>query len=91
MQQDIELSRDRLQQVLWNLLTNAVKFTPAGGDIRVSGRRIGDQADVRVIDNGQGIEPAFLPHMFEPFQQGTTPSRLVRKGGSDSGSRSPSS
>jgi PAS domain S-box-containing protein len=61
---------DRLQQVFWNLLTNAVKFTPAGGHIQVSARRVGTDADVRFIDSGQGIEPSFLPHMFEPFQQG---------------------
>jgi PAS domain S-box-containing protein len=61
---------DRLQQVFWNLLTNAVKFTPAGGQIRVSGRRVGRDADVRVVDSGRGIEPTFLRHMFEPFQQG---------------------
>jgi hypothetical protein len=59
----------RLQQVAWNLLTNAVKFTPAGGRIRVSLHR--DHAHVRlaVADTGQGIPPAFLPHLFERFRQ----------------------
>lgn len=60
---------DRLRQVFWNLLTNAVKFTPTGGHIQLGARRVGEQADVRVIDTGQGIEPSFLPQLFEPFQQ----------------------
>ena len=61
---------ERLQQVFWNLLTNAVKFTPAGGHIQVSALRVGDEADVRFVDTGQGIDPSFLRQMFEPFQQG---------------------
>ncbi|MET0650319.1 MAG: ATP-binding protein [Pyrinomonadaceae bacterium] len=66
---------DRLQQVMWNLLTNAVKFTPAGGRVEVELRRDGARAAVRVSDTGQGIEPEFLPHVFERFRQadmGTT-------------------
>lgn len=59
----------RLQQVVWNLLANAVKFTPRGGRVRIGLRR--DQAfvELSVEDTGQGIEPAFLPHVFERFRQ----------------------
>lgn len=60
---------NRLQQVLWNLLTNSIKFTPAGGQVQVSVTREEDHAAVRVADNGAGIEPAFLPHVFERFRQ----------------------
>jgi signal transduction histidine kinase/CheY-like chemotaxis protein len=60
---------DRLQQVFWNLLSNAVKFTSSGG--RVDVRMQADDKDVRVdvTDTGAGIEPAFLPHVFERFRQ----------------------
>lgn len=59
----------RLQQVLWNLLANAVKFTPAGGSVRVRIARDGGDAVIRVIDAGVGIDPAFLPHVFDRFRQ----------------------
>lgn len=64
----------RLQQVIWNLGHNAVKFTPAGGEITVRMRRIEDEIEITVSDTGQGINPAFLPHIFERFRQedGTT-------------------
>jgi signal transduction histidine kinase len=60
---------DRLQQVVWNLLANGVKFTPEGGSIRVSLERRGQRAVIAVSDTGRGIEPEFLPHVFEPFRQ----------------------
>jgi len=60
----------RLQQVFWNLLTNAVKFTKAGGRVAVSVRREGQQVSVTVNDTGAGISPAFLPFVFEAFHQG---------------------
>ncbi len=60
---------DRLQQVLWNLLSNAIRYTPAGGGIDVSLDDVGAQARVRVVDTGIGIEPDFLPHVFERFRQ----------------------
>ncbi len=60
---------NRLQQIIWNLLTNALKFTPAGGRIRVGIHREGDQIAVSVRDNGIGIAPAFLGHVFERFRQ----------------------
>jgi signal transduction histidine kinase len=65
----------RLQQVVWNLLSNAVKFTPVGGRVQVGLERRGGHARLSVRDSGVGIEPDFLPHVFEPFRQadsGTT-------------------
>jgi PAS domain S-box-containing protein len=64
----------RLQQVVWNLLSNAVKFTPHDGRIQVTLERVGLHVEVTVADTGQGIEPVFLPHVFDRFQQadGTT-------------------
>jgi PAS domain S-box-containing protein len=61
---------DRLQQVFWNLLTNAIKFTPRGGRIRLEGGIEGDDVVVRVIDDGIGIGPELLPRIFERFTQG---------------------
>jgi len=59
---------DRLQQVIWNLVANAVKFTPAGGEVRITLRR--DRGFVLTVDDtGIGIEEAFLAHLFEPFRQ----------------------
>jgi signal transduction histidine kinase/ActR/RegA family two-component response regulator len=60
---------DRLQQVIWNLLANAVKFTPQGGRVAVLIERANDHIEVRVVDTGQGISPDFLPHVFERFRQ----------------------
>ncbi|WP_437977909.1 response regulator [Sorangium sp. So ce295] len=65
----------RLQQVVWNLLNNAVKFTPRGGVVRIRLDRADGSAEITVSDTGQGIEPAFLPYVFEQFRQaesGTT-------------------
>jgi signal transduction histidine kinase/DNA-binding response OmpR family regulator len=60
---------DRLQQVFWNLLSNAVKFTPHKGRIEVAVERLAAQWRIRVIDNGQGMSPEFLPHVFDRFRQ----------------------
>jgi signal transduction histidine kinase/CheY-like chemotaxis protein len=60
---------DRLQQVFWNLLSNAVKFTPAGGRIVVAMAPVNGSAEVSVTDNGIGIPPEFLPHVFDRFRQ----------------------
>jgi signal transduction histidine kinase/ActR/RegA family two-component response regulator len=60
---------DRLQQVLWNLISNAVRFTPAAGTVSVSIARSGETDTIKVRDNGAGIEPQFIPFMFEPFRQ----------------------
>ncbi len=60
----------RLQQVVWNLLTNAIKFTPKGGQIHVLLQRVNSHLELSVSDTGIGIPPAFLPHIFERFSQG---------------------
>ena len=60
---------DRLQQVVWNLLSNAVKFTPAGGRVTVTARRLGTVDEITVADTGAGIDPAFLPNVFDTFRQ----------------------
>ncbi|MBD2110075.1 response regulator [Nodosilinea sp. FACHB-13] len=59
----------RLQQVVWNLLTNAVKFTPAGGKVDVRLTQVNHQAQLQVSDTGKGITPEFLPYVFEHFRQ----------------------
>jgi signal transduction histidine kinase/ActR/RegA family two-component response regulator len=59
----------RLQQVVWNLLSNAVRFTPSGGHVELTLRRIGDDVELQVSDTGCGIPPDFLPHVFERFRQ----------------------
>jgi signal transduction histidine kinase len=59
----------RMQQVVWNLLTNAIKFTPAGGWIRVTASRDGDRIRATVTDSGAGISPEFLPYVFDRFRQ----------------------
>ncbi|MEO6368244.1 MAG: ATP-binding protein, partial [Steroidobacteraceae bacterium] len=60
---------NRLQQVLWNLLTNAAKFTPAGGRIDVGVVRVDSHVEIRVTDSGIGIDPEFLGHAFDRFRQ----------------------
>jgi PAS domain S-box-containing protein len=70
----------RLQQVLWNLLANAVKFTREGGHIRVAARRAGGRLEVSVADDGEGIAPEFLPLVFSRFRQADS-SSARRHGG----------
>jgi PAS domain S-box-containing protein len=70
----------RLQQVLGNLLSNALKFTSDGGTVRVTLRRKGSDAEIVVADNGTGIAPEFVPHVFDRFQQADA-SRARRFGG----------
>src|SRR6185312_12664475 len=65
----ISADATRLQQVLWNLLSNALKFTPAGGSIQVSIRSAGAWAELTILDTGVGIPAAFLPHVFDRFSQ----------------------
>ena len=60
---------DRLQQIVWNLLTNAIKFTPTGGDVQVRLERNDSHALITVNDSGQGIATELLPHVFERFRQ----------------------
>lgn len=59
----------RLQQIVWNLLSNAVKFTGKGGCVEVKLQRCDSEVELTVADNGQGITPEFLPHVFERFCQ----------------------
>jgi signal transduction histidine kinase/ActR/RegA family two-component response regulator len=60
---------ERLQQVMGNLLANAIKFTPKGGRVQVVLGRVESHIEIRISDDGIGIDPSFLPHIFEPFQQ----------------------
>ena len=60
---------DRLHQIFWNLLANAVRFTPRGGRIQVSLRQVAANVEVAVSDNGEGIDAAFLPFVFDRFRQ----------------------
>jgi CheY-like chemotaxis protein len=70
----------RIQQVIWNLLSNAVKFTPRKGSVRVSARRTASHVQISVSDTGEGIDPHFLPHIFEPFRQAESPQTRVHGG-----------
>jgi signal transduction histidine kinase/CheY-like chemotaxis protein len=62
----------RLQQIVSNLLANAVRFTPRGGSARISAREVNGAFELRVTDTGVGISPELLPHVFERFRQGET-------------------
>jgi two-component system CheB/CheR fusion protein len=70
----------RLEQIIWNLLSNAVKFTPAGGRILVRAARDGEDLVLTVADTGQGIDPLFLPHVFEMFRQADASTSRVQSG-----------
>jgi signal transduction histidine kinase/ActR/RegA family two-component response regulator len=72
---------DRLQQVISNLLSNAMKFTPAGGRIDVKVGAVEDVVELCVTDTGQGIAPELLPHVFDRFRQGEDASVTRRAGG----------
>ncbi|HYE21757.1 MAG TPA: response regulator [Tepidisphaeraceae bacterium] len=97
--QRIVADPDRLQQVVWNLLVNAVKFTPAGGRVEVSAELVtlpappsaagepgeapapsGAAFQIRVTDTGQGIDPQFLPHVFDRFRQADSSSTRAHGG-----------
>jgi PAS domain S-box-containing protein len=60
---------DRLHQILWNLLANAIKFTPGGGRVDLALRGDATHAEIIVRDSGEGIDPSFLPYVFERFRQ----------------------
>jgi len=67
----------RLQQIVWNLLTNAIKFTPEGGAVEIRAARRGAEIEIAVKDSGIGIDEKFLPFIFDKFRQGDgSPTRL---------------
>jgi len=71
---------DRLQQVIWNLLANSVKFTPSGGHVAIDLMEAEAHAEIRVTDTGIGIEAGFLPYVFERFRQADTSRTRVHGG-----------
>ncbi|MEC4815856.1 MAG: PAS domain S-box protein [Scytonema sp. PMC 1069.18] len=71
---------DRLQQIVWNLLSNAVKFTPEGGRVEVQLERMNSYAQIRVIDTGKGINPDFLPYVFDRFRQADATTSRTQSG-----------
>ncbi len=82
LEAEVPLNADstRMQQVVWNLLINAIKFTPSGGRIQIQLEHQDDRARLTVSDSGAGISPAFLPHMFERFRQADTRSTREQTG-----------
>ncbi|MEH1818910.1 MAG: AAA family ATPase [Nostoc sp.] len=60
---------NRLQQVIWNILSNAIKFTPIGGQVKIKLEQVGSQVQICITDTGKGIEPEFLPFVFDYFRQ----------------------
>jgi PAS domain S-box-containing protein len=71
---------DRLQQVAWNLVSNAIKFTPRGGRVIVRLERVESHAEISVSDTGLGIAPEFLPHVFDRFRQADMTTTRVQGG-----------
>jgi signal transduction histidine kinase/ActR/RegA family two-component response regulator len=71
---------NRLQQIVWNLLSNALKFTPRGGRVQVFLERVNSHLEITVADTGEGIRPEFLPFVFDRFQQ-ADPSTTRRHSG----------
>ena len=63
----ITADKDRLIQVVINLLSNAVRYTPENGQIKASAEQVGDQVEIKIKDSGVGIDPADLPHVFDRF------------------------
>jgi CheY-like chemotaxis protein/anti-sigma regulatory factor (Ser/Thr protein kinase) len=71
---------NRLQQVIWNLLTNAVKFTPRGGLVQIQVQRVNSHVEILVSDTGDGIAPDLLPFIFDRFRQADSSSTRAHKG-----------
>ncbi|HKP86474.1 MAG TPA: ATP-binding protein [Blastocatellia bacterium] len=71
---------NRLQQVVWNLVSNAIKFTPEGGVVSVRLERVGSHAEITVGDSGKGISPEFLPFVFDRFRQADSTSTRRHSG-----------
>lgn len=71
---------NRMQQVVWNLLANAIKFTPAGGKVQVTLERTDSHVELSVSDSGLGISPEFLPFVFDKFSQAQSPTDHRKSG-----------
>jgi PAS domain S-box-containing protein len=71
---------DRIRQIIWNLLTNAIKFTPKGGRVEVRLERIESNVEITIGDTGQGISPELLPHVFDRFRQSDSSSTRTHGG-----------
>ena len=71
---------DRLQQVVWNLVSNAIKFTPKGGQVQARLERVNSHVEITVTDTGKGIDPEFVPYVFERFRQADSSSTRVYSG-----------
>jgi signal transduction histidine kinase/ActR/RegA family two-component response regulator len=76
----ISADPDRLQQVLWNIMSNAVKFTGSGGRVTMAVTRNDSNIEIAVTDSGVGISPSFLPHVFERFRQAESGTNRERGG-----------
>ena len=76
----ITVDPTRFQQIVWNLLSNAVKFTPRGGIVELVARRAESNLEVSVRDTGEGIDPGFLPHVFEQFRQAESSTTRIHGG-----------
>ena len=76
----MEADPDRMQQILRNVLTNAVKFTPTGGHVEITLARAGDEAVMSIRDNGQGVDAEFLPFLFDMFRQQESGTRRKHPG-----------
>lgn len=70
---------NRLQQIIWNLLSNAIKFTPEGGQVKVSLERADPHTRIKVTDTGKGIDPDYMPFIFERFSQDPNNSKGTRR------------
>ena len=79
---DVEVTCDseRVQQIVWNLLVNALKFTPEGGSVKVIVDKADGEVSISVRDDGQGIDPDFLPHVFDRFRQADSTSTRRHRG-----------
>ncbi len=71
---------DRLQQIVWNLLSNSVKFTPKGGRVQIQLQQVNSNMEILVSDTGQGIQPELLPFIFDRFRQGDSTSSRAHGG-----------